>query len=258
VPVVIEHALCLLPGNAQRSPSARRRLAILAIADNAVQDGTGSVRDLPERAVLLRACLLETKRMSLDPGTFRQAVRLVALLNLGYFGIEFAVALRIGSVSLLADSVDFLEDASVSFLILLALGWSSRARARLGMALAAILLVPALAALWTAWQKLALPIPPEPLPMSATGLGALAVNFFCALVLARFRHHEGSLSRAAFLSARNDVLANIAIIAAAVVTAALPSVWPDLIVGIGIAALNADAARAVFRAAHAEHAQARP
>jgi Co/Zn/Cd efflux system component len=180
------------------------------------------------------------------------------LLNLGYFGVEFAVALRIGSVSLVADSVDFLEDASVNFLILLALGWSPRARARLGMALAAILLVPALAALWTAWQKLTLPVPPAPLPMSVTALGALAVNFFCALVLARFRHHEGSLSRAAFLSARNDVLANVAIVAAAGVTTIAPSVWPDLIVGIGIALLNADAARTVFRAARGEQAQARP
>jgi Co/Zn/Cd efflux system component len=196
--------------------------------------------------------------LSFVPSTFRDAVRLVALLNLGFFGIEFAVALRIGSVSLLADSVDFLEDASVNFLILLALGWTPRARARLGMALAAILLVPALAALWTAWQKLMLPVPPAPLPMSITGLGALAVNFFCALVLARFRHHEGSLSRAAFLSARNDVLANVAIISAAAVTTILPSAWPDLIVGIGIALLNADAARAVFLAARGEHAEAQP
>lgn len=44
--------------------------------------------------------------------SLRRVVRLVALLNLGYFGIEFAVALTIGSVSLFADSVDFLEDAS--------------------------------------------------------------------------------------------------------------------------------------------------
>jgi Co/Zn/Cd efflux system component len=36
-------------------------------------------------------------------------VRLVALLNLGYFGGEFTVALEIGSVSLFADSIDFLE-----------------------------------------------------------------------------------------------------------------------------------------------------
>ncbi|MSP82982.1 MAG: cation transporter, partial [Alphaproteobacteria bacterium] len=49
-------------------------------------------------------------------GAFRRVVRIVAILNFGYFGIEFAVALAIGSVSLFADSVDFLEDASVNVL----------------------------------------------------------------------------------------------------------------------------------------------
>jgi hypothetical protein len=50
----------------------------------------------------------------------------VALLNLGYFTIEFGVARAIGSVSLFADSIDFLEDATVNGLILIALGWSAR------------------------------------------------------------------------------------------------------------------------------------
>jgi len=86
--------------------------------------------------------------------SFAHAVRLVALLNLAFFGVEFAVALHIGSVSLFADSVDFIEDASVNFLILFALAWSIRTRARVGMMLALILLVPGLATLWTAGHKL--------------------------------------------------------------------------------------------------------
>ena len=52
----------------------------------------------------------------------RRAVAAVAILNLAYFGVEFSVALAIGSVSLFADSVDFLEDASINLLILMALG----------------------------------------------------------------------------------------------------------------------------------------
>jgi Co/Zn/Cd efflux system component len=192
------------------------------------------------------------------PKTLAQAVRLVALLNLAYFGIEFTTALAIGSVSLFADSIDFLEDASVNLLIMLALAWSAKARARVGMALAAILLVPALATVWMAWHKFFQPIPPAPLPLTLTGAGALAVNLSCAFILVRFRHHGGSLSRAAFLSARNDAFANIAIMAAAGVTALYPSAWPDLIVGVGIAMLNADAAREVYGAARAEHAMARP
>jgi Co/Zn/Cd efflux system component len=185
----------------------------------------------------------------------RAAVALVAALNLGYFAIEFAVALAIDSVSLFADSIDFLEDASINLLILAALGWTARNRARLGMALAAILLVPGVATLWTAWEKLSLAVAPNPAALSWTGAGALAVNLSCALLLARYRHSSGSLTRAAFLSARNDVLANLAIMAAGLATAVTVSGWPDLIVGLGIAVLNAGAARDVFRAAQREHAE---
>jgi Co/Zn/Cd efflux system component len=188
----------------------------------------------------------------------RRIVRLVALLNLSFFGVEFAVALAIGSVSLFADSIDFLEDASVNFLIFAALGWNAVRRARIGMALAGVLLVPALAALWTAWDKFNMPVPPAPVPLTLTGAGAFAINFACAYMLARYRTHGGSLTRAAFLSARNDVLANIAIIAAGLVTAFLwRSAWPDLIVGLGIAAMNTDAAREVWAVARAEHAAAK-
>lgn len=189
----------------------------------------------------------------------KRVVRQVALLNLGYFGIEFLVALSIGSVSLFADSVDFLEDASINLLIAVALGWSVRNRARVGMALAGILLVPGLATIWTAWQKFMTPVAPDPLPLTLTGLGALAVNLSCAVMLTRYRHHSGSLTRAAFLSARNDALANIAIIAAGLVTAFVwRSAWPDLIVGLAIAAMNADAAREVWTVARDEHRTAQP
>ena len=183
----------------------------------------------------------------------RRVVIVVAVLNLAFFGVEFTVARAIGSVSLFADSVDFLEDASVNFLIAIALGWSAANRARLGMALAGILLIPGLATLWTAWEKFMAPFPPAPLPLTLTGAGALAVNLSCAFLLMRFRTHGGSLTRAAFLSARNDAVANVAIIIAGLVTAYTLSGWPDLIVGLGIAAMNADAAREVWRAAHEEH-----
>ena len=184
----------------------------------------------------------------------RRVVAIVGLLNLGYFGLEFAVALAIGSVSLFADSIDFLEDASINFLIFAALGWSAARRSRVGMALAGILLIPGLATLWSAWNKFAAPVPPEAWALSLTGGGALAINLTCAFMLARYRGASGSLTRAAFLSARNDAFANVAIVAAGLATAFIwRSVWPDLIVGLGIAALNAGAAREVWMAAREEH-----
>ena len=189
-------------------------------------------------------------------GSLRRVVIGVAICNLAYFGFEFAVARRIGSVSLFADSVDFLEDASVNFLIALSLSWTPRNRARVGMVLALLLLVPGAATLWTAWEKLATSIPPQPIPLTLTGAGALVVNFGCAFVLARHRHLGGSLTKAAFLSARNDAVANIAIIAAGLVTAfAWNSVWPDLITGLAVAAMNADAAREVWQAAREEQSR---
>lgn len=182
----------------------------------------------------------------------RRAVLIVAVLNLAYFGVEFAVAEIIGSVSLLADSIDFLEDASMNFLIIVALGWTLARRAVVGKMLAGILLIPGLATLWMAWQKFSLPVPPEAISLSLTGGGALVVNVSCALLLTKYRHHAGSLTRAAFLSARNDAFANIAIIAAGFFTAYTVSAWPDLIVGLGIALMNADAAREVYTAAREE------
>lgn len=181
-----------------------------------------------------------------------RAVLFVALANLAYFGVEFAVALSIRSVSLFADSIDFLEDTSVNLLILLGMGWTVRNRARLGSALALVLLVPGLATLWMAWQKFNVPLAPDPVPLTLAAVGALAVNMTCALVLTRFRHHRGSLTKAAYLSARNDAFANVAIIGAAVATVWTRNAWPDLLVGLAIAIVNADAAKEIWEAARAE------
>lgn len=186
-----------------------------------------------------------------DPA-LRRVVARVAALNLAYFGVEFTVALAIGSVALMADSVDFLEDAAVNGLIVLALGWSLARRARVGMAMAALILVPSLATLWMLVTKIGDPVPPLSTPMALAGLGALVINLACARMLVAHRHAGGSLTRAAFLSARNDALANIAILVAAGVTLLTASGWPDIVVGVGIALLNADAAREVWQAARGE------
>ena len=183
----------------------------------------------------------------------RRTVAAVAGLNLAAFGGEVVVALAIGSVALLADSLDFLEDASINLLILLGLGWGVVARARLGKALALVILLPGLATLWMAWEKVSDPTAPDPLALTLTAGAALLVNLLAALLIARHRHAGGSLTRAAFLSARNDVAANALVILAGLVTAFLwRSGWPDLLAGLVIAALNAGAAREVWEVATGE------
>ncbi|KQO72104.1 cobalt transporter [Methylobacterium sp. Leaf469] len=182
----------------------------------------------------------------------RPVVARVAALNLGFFGIEIAVALAIGSIALIADSLDFLEDAAINLLIFAGIGWSVRNRARLGMVLAGILVIPGLATAYAAYEKFSDLTPPAPLALTLTGLAALGVNLVCAAMLARHRDGGGSLTRAAYLSARNDAYANLAIIAAGLVTALTLSPWPDLVAAAGIAVLNADSAGDILRAARAE------
>jgi Co/Zn/Cd efflux system component len=189
----------------------------------------------------------------------RRAVAIVAALNLAYFCVEFTLATLIGSVALFADSIDFLEDTAVNLLILAGLHWSARRRAQLGMAFALVLLLPGIATLWTAWQHGVTPgHVPAPMPLTLAGFGALIVNLGCALLLVKVQHVRGSLTRAAFLSARNDTIANVAIIAAGALTALTRSFVPDLVAGLGIFLMNLDAARQVYVAAHREHQAAHP
>lgn len=90
-----------------------------------------------------------------------------------------------------------------------------------------------------------------------TAGGAVVVNAVCAVILLRIRSHGGSLTRAAFLAARNDVVANIAIIAMGAVTAWTGSGWPDIVLGAVIVLLNAQAAREVWEVATEERLAAR-
>ena len=181
----------------------------------------------------------------------------VAGLNLAYAVLEASVALAIGSVSLLADSVDFVEDTAVNLLIALALGWPLARRAVVGHVLAGIILVPAVVAGWQAVVKAFDPVAPNAAALLVTAGGAAVVNTVCALLLLRVRHQGGSLSGAAFLSARNDVAVNVAIMAMALVTAWTGSGWPDIILGCFIVLVSSRAAWEVWRLADEERLAAR-
>lgn len=191
------------------------------------------------------------------PDLLRRTVLIVAGLNLAYFFVEFTVAAAIGSVSLFADSVDFLEDTAVNLLVFWALGWTLSRRALAGKVMAFIICIPAFAAAWQAWSRFLLPEVPNPTLLVLTAGGAIVVNGVCTLLLLRMRHHGGSMGRAAFLAARNDVFINAAIIVMGLVTWKLVSGWPDLILGIIIIALNLGAAREVWQLASEEQLAAR-
>lgn len=183
----------------------------------------------------------------------RRTVLLIASLNFGYFIVEYYFGQRFNSIALLSDSVDFLEDASINILIALAIGWSLRKRQITSYFLAGVLLVPGIAFLWNAIHQILSPEIPEGAGMSFVGLGALVINLFCAFLIARHRNEEGGLVKAAYFSARNDAIANVLIISAGAVTLMYPSMIPDLVIGIIIFIMNADAAKEVLSTARKEN-----
>jgi len=192
-----------------------------------------------------------------DPLRLRRTVGIVATLNLGYFFVEFLVALVARSVALLADSVDFLEDTAINVMIFVALGWPLVRRAAVGKLMAVVLLGPAVVAGWQVVQRLSAPEPPLVVPLLVASVGAIVVNGTSAWLLSRVRNQGGSLGRAAFLSARNDVLVNLSIIAMAMITVWTGSGWPDLILGCFIIALGMRAAAEVWQVSEEERLAAK-
>lgn len=183
----------------------------------------------------------------------RRAVLIVALLNFGYFFVEFAAAIAIGSASLFADSADFLEDTAINMLVFFAVAWPASRRRKAGSVLAALILIPAIAAIVTVVLKIMNPEPPSPEGLTGVAVGALVINLICAVILLRLRNEGSSLATGAWLAARNDALANVLIIVAGLLTFVWATAWFDIIVGAIIAAVNLSAAKEVWEEAREEH-----
>ena len=63
---------------------------------------------------------------------------------------------------------------------------------------------------------------------------------------------QRSLTKAAFLSARNDAIANITIIIAGIITIFHASIWPDILVGLFIAYIRTESALEIYKKASNE------
>jgi len=175
------------------------------------------------------------------PLPYRQALLIAAALNLVMMFVEIGGALFANSIALIADAIDFYEDAMTYLMAAALIGLGARPRAMFGAATAFLMTVPCLWIAWKTMEQIRDGLPPDPLPMGAIGLLALAVNVYCAFLLLPHRRGD-SAHQGVWLSTRNDAISNVAIVLAAAVTAFWPSVWPDAVVGLGIVALNLHAA----------------
>ena len=191
-------------------------------------------------------CTGDAARAENDP-TYRRALWIVVLLNLGFGLCEIVGGFLANSQALKADALDFIGDGSITFIGILALAWTPGTRARVAMVQGLFLALLGLAVIgWAIWRATNA-IPPEAELMGGIGIVALAVNVATVAVLARFRGRAGAQARAIWLFSRNDALANVAVIIAAGLVAWLDSAWPDLIVAGAIALLFLHSASEIIR-----------
>ena len=193
---------------------------------------------------------MASEQRHLDPA-YRTVLLLSAGLNLAMFLLEGGIGLAVGSAALIADAADFLEDTAAYTLAALAIGWSSRSRAWVGVAQGTAMGLVGLTAVAEIIRRLIEGGAPSPTAVGATAMLALAVNGFCAWRLVRFRSGDASM-RSIWLSTRNDAVLNGLTILAAGLIFVTKTGWPDIFAGALIAAINLWASAEVLMAARRE------
>lgn len=177
----------------------------------------------------------------------RQSRILKAVLGINtvMFGVELTAGLLIGSVALLADSLDMLGDALTYGVSLAVVGASVRKRAGAALFKGLIMLAFGLFILGQTAYRAFLPELPAAMPMGAVAALALAANLVCFALLWRHRGEDLNM-RSVWLCSRNDLFANTGVILAAGAVAATGTRWPDLLMGALIAGLFLRTAWAVL------------
>jgi len=178
----------------------------------------------------------------------RHALSVVLVINLAMFLIELGAGLRARSSALLADSADMLGDAVVYGFSLYIVGRGSIWQVRGALLKGALMGVFGAGILAEAGTKLVRGVVPGAALMSGVGLLALAAN---AVVLGLlWRHRADDLNmRSVWLCSRNDVVANVGVLVAALGVRLTDRAWPDIVVGVAIAGLLVMSAAGVIRAA---------
>lgn len=166
----------------------------------------------------------------------RRILVVVLAINAVMFVAEFSAGLIAGSTALLADSVDMLGDALVYGLSIYAISRGDRWKAGAALAKGLFILVFGIAILVDVALKVNSSVPPSSTLMMIFGGIALIANLVCLRLLWRFRAQDVNMA-STFECSRNDVISNVGVLLAAVAVAGTASPWPDIVVGVVIAAI---------------------
>ncbi|OHB40259.1 MAG: cation transporter [Phenylobacterium sp. RIFCSPHIGHO2_01_FULL_70_10] len=187
---------------------------------------------------------------------YRRALWIVVLINVGYGLVEIVAGFVARSQALKADALDFMGDGLITFLGLLAIGWSLVWRARSALIQGFFLAALGVGVLLnTAYRVLVLNQPEAEL-MGVFGIIALVANVAAALILIPHRTGDANV-RAVWLFSRNDALGNLAVVIAAGLVFWTKTAWPDLVVAVIISGLFLQSAWSIIRDARTDLREAR-
>jgi Co/Zn/Cd efflux system component len=201
-------------------------------------------------AAMSEHCCAAPVAPSVDP-KYRRALGVALVVNAAMFFVEVAASWNSGSVSLLADSIDFFGDAANYALSLAVVGMALPIRSRAAIFKALCMGAFGLFVLGKALWNLRAGVPPEATTMGAVGFVALAANAGVAWMLYRFRSGDANM-RSVWLCSRNDAIGNVAVMLAALGVFGTGSAWPDLLVAVVMSALALTGSASVLKHARGE------
>jgi cation diffusion facilitator family transporter len=185
------------------------------------------------------------------PPGYRRVLWIALVANALMFLVEIFGGVTSGSVSLLADSIDFFGDAANYGLSVAVLAMGAMARSRAALFKAATMVLFGIAvlarAVWSAYAGTA----PQPETMGVVGTLALLTNVGVAVLLYAYREGDANM-RSVWLCTRNDAIGNVAVLLAALGVFGTGSRWPDLLVAAAMAGLALSAGLSVVRQARQE------
>lgn len=178
----------------------------------------------------------------------RKILCIALALNAIMFLVEFSASFVADSVSLKADSIDFLGDAFNYGISLYVLNSSVKKRSLASMIKASSMGVFGFWVIFEAVTKAIYGSTPDASTMGILGFTALTVNVFVAFLLFKFREGDSNL-QSVWLCSRNDAIGNIAVMLAASGVFLTGTMWPDLVVALIIGSLGLSACYSVFKKA---------
>ncbi len=185
------------------------------------------------------------------PARYRRVLWIALVVNAAMFGVEVLAGVNAGSVSLLADSLDFLGDAANYGISLWVLGLGLAMRARASLLKAGTMALFGTGVLVTAiWNAAQGQVPDAP-TMGVIGALALLANLSVAVLLYAWRDGDSNM-RSVWLCTRNDAIGNLAVLAAALGVFGTGSAWPDLAVAAIMASLALSSSLQILRHARSE------